>query len=304
MYPQRSVLSVPGSRPDMIEKALLSEADLVFIDLEDAVATDLKAESRYHVVAAFRDADWRGRPRAYRVNALDTPYFYRDLIDVVEAVGDRVDLVVVPKVERAADIAVIETLLRQLEAVTGRREPIRLHVQIETARGVLFCAEIAGASTRLDGLSFGPGDFAASMQFPARAIGVPDEWDELHGGNRFGFAMHQVLLAARTFGLAALDGPYAAFRDIDGLRQASLLARALGFDGKWCIHPAQVPVVNDVFTPTDDEIRWAREVLERYQEAQAAGSGALAFRSTMLDAASLRMAERTLARARVAGRMT
>ncbi len=300
-YPQRSVLSVPGSRPDMIEKALRSEADLVFIDLEDAVAPEAKASSRGNVIAALRELDWRGRPRAFRVNALDTPFFYRDLIEIVEAAGAQLDLVILPKVGRGADIYVVATLLSQLEAAVGRDQPIRLQAQIETARGLLNCVEIASTSERLDALIFGPGDYAASVQLPSTAIGMPDEWDRQYPGHRFGYAMHQILVAGRAAGLQVIDGPYADFRDPEGLRAASLRARALGYDGKWCIHPAQIPIVNEVFTPTPEEVRWAQELLAAYEQARAGGRGALAIGSTMIDAASIRVAERTLARARVAG---
>lgn len=300
-YPQRSVLSVPGSRPDMVEKALRSEADLVFIDLEDAVAPEAKASSRSNVIRALRELDWGGRPRVFRVNALDTPHFYRDLIEVVEAVGDQVDLVILPKIERGADVYLVATLLGQLEAVVGRDQPIRLQAQIETARGLLNCGEIAMASERLDALIFGPGDYAASVQIPSTAIGTPDEWDQHYPGHRFGYAMHQILVASRAAGLQVIDGPYADFRDLEGLRGSCLRARALGYDGKWCIHPAQIPVVNQVFTPTMEEVRWAQEVLAAYEQARSSGQGALAIGTTMIDAASIRVAERTIARARVAG---
>lgn len=301
VYPQRSVLSVPGSRPDMIEKALRSEADLVFIDLEDAVAPEAKASSRGNVITALRELDWRGRPRAFRANALDTPFFYRDLIEIVEAAGAQIDLVILPKVGRGADIYVVATLLSQLEAAIGRDQPIRLQAQIETAQGLLNCVEIASTSERLDALIFGPGDYAASVQLPSTAIGMPDEWDRQYPGHRFGYAMHQILVAGRAAGLQVIDGPCADFRDLDGLRAACLRARALGYDGKWCIHPAQIPIVNEVFTPTPEEVRWAQELLAAYEQACASGRGALAIGSTMIDAASIRMAERTLARAWIAG---
>ncbi len=300
VYPQRSVLSVPGSRPDMIEKALRSEADLVFIDLEDAVAPEAKASARRHVVTALSEMEWRGRPRAIRVNGLATPYFYRDLIEVLETAGGRLDLIVVPKVGAAADVYVVTTLLSQIEAVMGKAQPTRLQVQIETAQGLLNCAEIARSSERLDALIFGPGDYAASVQMPSTAIGMPDEWDRRYPGHRFGYAMHQVLVAGRAAGIQVIDGPYADFRDHDGLRAACLRARALGYDGKWCIHPAQIPIVNEVFTPTAAEVRWAQETLAAYERIRAGGQGALAIGTTMVDAASVRMAESTIARARSA----
>ena len=300
-YASRSVLSVPGSRSDMIEKALRSEADIVFIDLEDAVVPEMKVIARQHAVAALNEAEWRGRPRAIRVNSLDSPYFYRDLIDVVEAAGNALDLVIVPKVGSAQDIYLVATLLGQIEMVIGKREPIRLHAQIETAHGVLSCRDIASASNRLDALAFGPGDYAASVSMPSTAIGVRDTWDHLYPGDRLGYAMHQILMAGRAAGIQVIDGPYADFRDQDGLRAACLRARALGYDGKWCIHPAQIAVVNEVFTPTPAEVQWAQETLSAYERSRMGGQGAFALGSTMVDAASVRMAERVLARARATG---
>jgi citrate lyase subunit beta/citryl-CoA lyase len=285
----------------MIEKALVSQADLVFIDLEDAVVPEMKEIARQHAVGALREADWQGRPRAVRVNGLGSRYFYRDLIEVVEAAGDRLDLVIVPKVERKEDIYVVATLLGQIESAIGKRDPVRLHAQIETAQGLLACRAIAGASARLDALAFGAGDYAASLSMPSTAIGVRDAWDRLYPGDRFGYAMHEILVAGRAAGVQVIDGPYADFRDQDGLRAACLRARALGYDGKWCIHPAQIPIVNEIFTPAADELEWAQETLAAYERSRAGGQGALALGSTMVDAASVRMAERTLARARAAG---
>jgi len=300
-YPQRSVLSTPGSRPDMIEKALRSDADVVFLDLEDAVAPQAKAEARRHVITALLEADWRGRPRVIRINGVDTPWCYRDLVDIVEAAGSVLDVVIVPKVRSAADIVFVDTLLQQLEQAINRHEPIQLEVQIETAAGVMHCDQIAQASSRLISLVWGPGDYAASVGIPARAIGTTDDWDTHYPGHRFHYPMHRILVAARATGLRAIDGPYADFRDADGLRHSCLIARALGYDGKWCIHPAQIPIVNGAFTPTEDEVRWAQEVLDAYSASQRAGVGAVALGATMLDAASLRMAQSLLLRARAAG---
>jgi citrate lyase beta subunit len=293
----RSVLATPGSNPRMIAKALASDADLVMLDLEDAVAPEQKAAARNEVARALREADWRGRPRLVRVNALGTPYFHRDLIDLVEQAGDRIDLVMLPKVERPAEVVAVDALLTGIEAARGIERPIGLEAQIETAAGLLAAPAIATASPRLEALVFGPGDYAASARMPLTAIGAPDEWDARYPGHRFGYAMHQIVVAARATGLRAIDGPYADVRDPDGLRRSALVARALGFDGKWCIHPSQIAIVNDVFSPDADEIAWARRVLEAADAARRDGRGALALDGRMIDAASLRMAEATLARA-------
>jgi citrate lyase beta subunit len=298
---ERSELAVPASRPDMIAKAVASAADVVFLDLEDAVAPDQKTEARQHVVRAVRELDWSAKPRTYRVNGLDTPFFYRDLIDVVEAAGDRLDLVIVPKVNRPADVYVVETLLGQIEANHGFDRPIGLEVQIETAEGLQNCDRIARASRRIEALIFGPGDYAASVRMPLAAIGGTDEWDAAYPGHRFHDAMHRILVAGRAAGLRVIDGPYADFRDLEGLRQAAMRSRALGYDGKWCIHPAQIDVVNDVFSPTEAEVAWATRVADAYDAAQGAGSGSIALDGKMIDAASIRMARVTLDQARAAG---
>ncbi|MCS7246433.1 MAG: CoA ester lyase [Thermomicrobium sp.] len=300
-YPERSVLSVPGSRPELFEKALGTEADLVFLDLEDSVIEGMKAEARRLVVQAVRELDWRGRPRSVRINALDSVHWFSDVLELIEQAGAFLDLIIVPKVEHAAAFRSLCILLDQLEATAGLGRRIQVEVQLETAPGILHAATIAAASERLRSLVFGPGDYAASVGMPMTAIGVTDQWDAAYGGSRLDYPMHQLLVAARAYGLRAIDGPYADFRDLDGLRRAALRARALGYDGKWCIHPSQIAVVNEVFTPTREEIAWAQEVLRSFREAEQRGQGATAIGSTMVDAASVRMAESTLARARAAG---
>jgi citrate lyase subunit beta / citryl-CoA lyase len=283
----------------MIEGALASEADGVFLDLEDAVVPDSKAAARGEVVRALTELDWRGRQKVFRVNALDTPYFYRDLIEVLEGAGGALDAVLVPKVNRAEDLHVAATLLTQLELATGV-EPgtTRIEAQTETAQGLVSVDTIAHTTPRLTALHFGPGDFAASMRMPGRSIGTMDEWDEAYPGHRFHHAMQRIVVAARSAGLRAMDGPIADHRDREGLRRSCRLARSLGFDGKWCIHPSQVEVVNEVFSPTADEVEWAQRVVAAYEEASAAGSGAVSIDGQMIDAASIRMARATLDLAR------
>lgn len=295
--PERSVLAVPASNWRMIEKGVASAADVVFLDLEDAVAPGEKIASRANVVRAFLDLDWGDKPRMYRVNGLDTHYFYRDLIDVVEAAGDAVDLVMLPKCNGPEDVHVVATLLRQIEIGLGRILPIGLEIQIESPAGLIACARIATASSRIESLVFGPGDFAASVGMPAAAIGGEDEWDAAYPGHRFHDVMHHILVAGRAAGLRVIDGPYADFRDDDGLRRSARRARALGYDGKWCIHPIQIPIVNEVFTPGADEIAWAERVVAAAAAAGRGGSGALAVDGVMVDAASVKLAERSLTRA-------
>jgi citrate lyase subunit beta/citryl-CoA lyase len=279
----------------MVEGALASEADGVFLDLEDAVAPDSKAVARGEVVRALTELDWRGRPTMFRVNALDTQYFYRDLIEVLEEAGGALDAVLVPKVNRPEDLHVVATLLTQLELATGA-EPgrTRIEAQVETAEGLVNVDAVARATPRLTALHFGPGDFAASVRMPGRSIGTRDELDEAYPGHRFHHVMQRIVVAARSAGLRAVDGPVADHRDEEGLRLSCRLARSLGFDGKWCIHPSQIEVVNEVLSPTEDEVEWAERVVAAYEEANAAGSGAVSIDGQMIDAASIRMARTTL----------
>src|SRR5918998_273811 len=295
MKPSRSVLAAPASNLEMAGKALASAADAVFLDLEDAVAPDEKADARGEIVHALRELDWQGRPTLYRANALDTPYFYRDLVEVVEEAGDRLDVIIIPKVQRLEDLQVAATLLSQIEMAVGLRAgKVELEAQIESAEGLVNVDGIARATERLTALHFGPGDFAASLRMPLKSIGTRDEWDEAYPGHRFHYAMGRIVVAARAAGLRAVDGPLADYRNEEGLRESCLISRSLGFDGKWCIHPAQVEVVNEVFSPTPREVEWAKKVVEAYEAASAAGTGANSVDGQMVDAASIKMARNTL----------
>jgi len=291
----RSLLAVPASNRKMVEKALSSEADAAFLDLEDAVAPERKADAREDVAWALRELDWGGRPTLFRVNALDTRWFYRDVVEVVEEAGEALDAVLIPKVNRPEDLHAVAVLLDGIE-LEKELEPgkIGLEAQIETAEGLTNVDDVARSTDRLGALHFGPGDFAASLGMPQTSLGTRDEWDEAYPGHRFGYVMQRIVVAARAAGLRAVDGPVADHRDEEGLRAACRAARSLGFDGKWCIHPAQVPVVNEVFSPTEEEVSWAEKVVEAYEEAGAAGSGAVSVDGQMVDAASIRMARRTL----------
>ena len=298
----RSVLAVPASKWKMVEKGPLSGADLFFLDLEDAVAPNEKAAARENVVQAIKELDWQGRPTFYRINSLDTPYFYRDVIEVVEEAGEGLDLILVPKVERAEDLSTLDTLLTSVELNAGL-EPgkVKLEAQVETAKGLVSIDAIARATERLEALVLGPGDFAASVRIPQMSIGTVDEWDEAYPGDRFHYAMKRIVVAARAADLRAVDGPVADYRDEEGLRKSCLRARSLGFDGKWCVHPSQVEIVNEAFSPTEKELEWARKVVSAYEEANAAGSGSISVNGQMIDAASIKMAKNTLDLARGAG---
>ena len=302
MRVSRSVLAVPASKWKMVERGPLSGADLFFLDLEDATAPSEKASARQNVIRVIKDLDWQDRPTFYRINSLDTPYWYRDVIEVVEEAGEELDLILVPKVERPEDLHTLDTLLQSVE-ITAGLDPgkVKLEAQIETAKGLTNIDAIASATKRLEALVFGPGDYAASVRMPQTSIGTMDEWDEAYPGHRFHYAMHRIVVAARAADLRAIDGPVADYRDEEGLRKSCLVARSLGFDGKWCIHPGQVETVNEVFSPTERELEWARKVADAYEEANAAGSGSISVDGQMVDAASIKMARNTLDLARGAG---
>ncbi len=298
---ERSSLIVPAANWAMIQKAANSKADGVCIDLEDAVAPPEKESSRANVVRAFRELDFGSRLRIYRINALDTFYAYRDLVEVVEAVGDKIDLVVLPKANRPEDVNFVDTLLTQIEAYKNFPNRIGIEAQIETAQGCLNVKEIAASSPRLEALLYGPGDYAASVQMPLDSIGEFDENDRIYPGHRWHYIMQAVVTAARAYNKRAIDGPFGGLKDPEGLAKACGVGRAMGFDGKWCIHPAQIEITNQVFSPPAKDIEWAQIVLDEYEKALGEGRGAISVKGKMIDAASIRMAEHIVARARLAG---
>ena len=290
------MLFVPGSKPAMMAKAAASEADMVCLDLEDSVVPAEKAASRGHVIRALRDIDFGRRTRIVRINALDSPFAYRDLVDVVEDAGERIDLIMLPKAAAPRDIHFVDTLLTQIEASRNLARRIGLEAQIESATGFLNVREIAASSSRLEALIFGPGDFAASMRMPSTNIGELDQYDAVYPGHRWHAVMQTIVAAARAHGLRCMDGPYAAYQDAAGLDRMSLIARSMGFDGKQCIHPSQLATVNAVFSPTDEEVRKAEALVSAYEAAVAGGQGAATHEGRMIDAVSLRLAQATLSR--------
>lgn len=292
----RSMLFVPGSRPDMMAKAAATPADAVCLDLEDSVTPDDKPASRGRVVQALRELDFGARMRLVRINGLDTPFAYRDLVEVVEGAGAQIDAVMVPKVGAARDVWFVDTLLSQLEAHTGRTSPIGIEAQIESASGYVELKEIAAAAPRLRSLIFGPGDFAASMRMPSTGIGDFDANDELYPGHRWHAVMLGIVAAARANGLRAVDGPYGQYKDAAGFERSCRIARALGFECKQCIHPSQLATTNAVFSPSADEVAYATAVVQAVNQAAAAGKGAAVHAGKMIDAASLRMAQTILDR--------
>jgi citrate lyase beta subunit len=292
----RSMLFVPGSRPAMFAKAAASEADAVCLDLEDSVLPDEKAAARANIVRALQEIDFGRRVRMVRINSLDSDAADRDVMEVMESAGDRVDVLMIPKVASAADVEFVDGILTKIDDARGSTRRVGLEAQIESAAGFLYVREIARASERLEGLIFGPGDFAASMQMPASSIGEMDEYDAAYPGHRYHAVMLTIVAAARANGLRCMDGPYAGYKDTAGLIRACQIASALGFDGKQCIHPAQLPTVNAAFSPSPDEVERAAALVRAYETAVADGRGAASHDGRMIDAASLRMAQVILRR--------
>ncbi|WP_019011170.1 HpcH/HpaI aldolase/citrate lyase family protein [Deinococcus aquatilis] len=293
---ERSQLYVPAHRWHMIEKAVTSPADAVVLDLEDAVPLEEKITARANVIRALTELEFGGRLRVVRMNGLDTPFAYRDLIEVMEAAGERLDLLMLPKANAARDVQFVETLLTQVEAAQGSPQATGVEVQIETAAGVLNVREIAAASPRLEALIFGPGDFAASAQMPIEHIGERGAYDADYPGDRWHHAMQSIVLAAHAHGLRCLDGPYAPLDNPDGLARMTRIARGLGFDGKQCIHPRQLDVVNAAFSQRPEEVAHAQAVVAALREAEETGRGAVSLEGRMVDAANIRMAQVTLHR--------
>ena len=293
---RRSELATPGSSRKMMEKAAASDADLVFLDLEDAVAPAQKEPARDHVVRALRELDWGKKLRAVRVNAADTRWAHNDVIALVEGAGAHLDLLILPKVKAPRDVWFFETLLEQLELKLGLGKRIGLEALIEEAAALARVEEIAASSPRLEALILGFGDLSASQGVRlALAAGYP--------GDLWHYARARVVVAARAHGLDAIDGPFANYRDAEGYRREATWASTLGFVGKWAIHPSQIEIANDVFAPTEQEIALARRMCEAYEAASGGGTGAAGAGGILVDAASVRIFEAVMERARLTGRV-
>ena len=288
---QRSELAVPGSNPKMIEKALHCDADYVFLDLEDAVAPGDKLQARKNVIEALNSLDWKaaGKTISVRINGLDTHYMYRDVVDVVEQAGSKLDTILVPKVGVPGDLYTVDVLLTQMEEAKGIKHRIGLEALIETALGMACVEQIASSSSkRLEAMHFGVADYAASNR--ARTVNIgglnPD-----YPGDQWHAAITRMTVACRAYGLRPIDGPFGDFKDPDGYILAAKRAAALGIEGKWAIHPSQIELANQVFSPPDAEVDKARRILEELDKAAAEGRGAASLDGKMIDAASARMAE-------------
>jgi citrate lyase subunit beta/citryl-CoA lyase len=293
---RRSCHTVPGANARFLAKAPSLPADEVMLDLEDAIAAGEKELARERVVDALRVLDFGAKTVAVRINGTDTRHYYRDLIAVVEQAGAKVDAVVLPKVRTPGDVEMTGKLLTQLELTSGLEVGrIGIEAQIEDAQGLLACEQIATASPRMEALIFGPGDYSAAVGIPVTTIGGTPEG---YPGDHLNYVYSRLVLAARVAGIQAIDGPYATIEDTDGLVHRSRVARALGVDGKWTIHPTQIAVVNEIFAPTREEFERAGAILAAFADAAA---GATTFGGEMIDEASRRMAERVVLAGAAAG---
>jgi malyl-CoA/(S)-citramalyl-CoA lyase len=305
----RSELAVPASNERALEKAPGLGADLVFLDLEDAVAPDDKEQARENAIAALLDLDWSGSSISVRINGLDTHWCYRDVVEVMERAGERLDTLLIPKVGSPSDVGFVATLCSQIEQARGIA-PVNLHILIETAAGMADVEAIARAvPERLEAMVFGVADYAASVQARTTNIGGanpdyavltdPDGTGvrERHWGDQWHFGISRMVAACRANGLRPIDGPFGDYQDAEGYRAAARRAAALGCEGKWAIHPSQIALANEVFTPSDAEIDRARRILDAMEEAAKEGKGAVSLDGRLIDAASIRMAQNLVAKA-------
>ena len=299
----RSELAIPGSQPQMFEKAAKLDVDVIFLDLEDAVAPNEKEEARKNIIKALNEIDWGNKSMSVRINGLDTHYMYRDVVDVVEQAGERLDLIMIPKVGTAADVYAVDMMVTQIEAAKGYKKRIGFEHIIETALGMQNVSEIAAASPRNESLHFGVADYAASTRARTTIIGgvnedysvltdpAKDGSREVHWGDMWHYALARMVVAARANGLRPIDGPFGDFSDPDGYRAAAKRAAVLGCEGKWAIHPSQAALANEVMSPSDSEVDRAERILKAMADAEKTGKGAVSLDGRLIDYASIRQAE-------------
>ena len=293
---QRSELAVPGSNPALFAKAAASDVDYVFLDLEDAVAPGDKEQARRNVIKGLGDIDWRGLGKtiSVRINGIDTHYMYRDVVDVVEQAGEHLDTILIPKVGVPADVYMVDAMVTQIEEAKGLTNAIGIEVLIETTLGMANVEAIATSSPRLEAMHFGVADYAASCRARTTNIGGlnPD-----YPGDQWHEGLSRMLVACRAYGIRPIDGPFGDFNDPDGYMDGARRAAALGYEGKWAIHPSQIGLANEVFSPPAEEVDRAHRILAALADAAAEGRGAAQLEGRMIDAASARMAENVVAQA-------
>jgi malyl-CoA/(S)-citramalyl-CoA lyase len=290
---QRSELAVPASNPTMIDKAADGPADYVFLDLEDAVAPPEKEQARRNAVQALNDIDWaaKGKTVSVRINGLDTHYMYRDVVDIMEQAGSRVHTLLVPKVGVTGDLYMVEAMVNQIEQGKGYTTRVGLEALIETALGMANVEAIAQFGGRLEALHFGVADYAASMRARTTNIGG---LNPMYPGDQWHASIMRMVIACRAYGLRAIDGPFGDFSDPEGYKDGARRAAALGCEGKWAIHPSQVALANEVFSPPEAEVTKARRIIEELRKAESQGKGAASLDGRMIDAASEKMANNVL----------
>ncbi|MBC7137302.1 MAG: CoA ester lyase [Defluviimonas sp.] len=295
--PNRCQLFGPGSRPAIFEKMAAGDADVINLDLEDAVAPDDKPQARRNVIEAINDIDWGSKYLSIRINGLDTPFWYRDVVEILEQAGERIDQIMIPKVGCAADVYAVDALVTAVERASGRSKPISFEVIIESAAGITHVEEIAASSPRLQAMSLGAADFAASMGMQTTGIGGTQEnYYMLQGGQKYWsdpwhWAQAAIVAACRTHGVLPVDGPFGDFSDDEGFRAQARRSATLGMVGKWAIHPRQVALANEVFTPSAEAVAEAREILAAMEAAKARGEGATVYKGRLVDIASIKQAE-------------
>ena len=299
----RSELAVPGSNPAFFEKAAKSDVDVIFLDLEDAVAPDEKEQARKNIIQALNDIDWQGKIMSVRINGLDTHYMYRDVVDVIEQAGANLDMIMIPKAGCKEDIYALDMLVTQIEAAKKLTKRIGFEMIIETALGMQNVFDIAAASPRNESLHFGVADYAASTKAKTTSIGGPNpnyhiltDADsngkrDVHWGDMWHYAVAKMVVAARANGLRPIDGPFGDFQDGDGYKAQAHRSATLGCEGKWAIHPSQIGLANDVFTPTEQETTKAQRILDAMADAQKQGKGAVTLDGRLIDIASIKQAQ-------------
>ncbi|MGH7933455.1 MAG: HpcH/HpaI aldolase/citrate lyase family protein [Candidatus Binataceae bacterium] len=296
---RRCELSTPGSNERMIEKALTTNADMVFLDLEDAVAPNQKREARGKVINALNTLNWGKKTRAIRMNNIETEYAYEDVIEVVEKAGEHLDIIVIPKVKAARDVFWVDTLLTQIETRLRRKNRVGLEVLIEDVEALINVEEIARSSSRLEAIIFGPGDFSASQG--VRASSAIGGAITTYPGDIWHYARSKIVVAARAAGIDAVDGPFADFKNPEGYRKEAIRSSTMGFIGKWAIHPTQIDIANELYSPTKEEVDRARRLAAAYAKAEEEGLGAITFDGAMIDAASVRIIRHVIDKADLIG---
>ncbi|MGR3614544.1 MAG: L-malyl-CoA/beta-methylmalyl-CoA lyase [Paracoccaceae bacterium] len=301
--PNRCQLFGPGSNTKLFPKMAASAADVINLDLEDSVAPSDKDAARANVIEALNTVDWGNKYMSVRINGLDTPYWYRDVVDVLEQAGDRLDQIMIPKVGCAEDVYAVDALVTAIERAKGRTKPISFEVIIESAAGIAHAEDIAAASPRMQAMSLGAADFAASMGMQTTGIGGTQENyymlrdGEKHWSDPWHWAQAAIVAACRTHGVLPVDGPFGDFSDDDGYVAQAKRSATLGMVGKWAIHPKQIALANDVFTPSDEAVTEAREILAAMEQAKANGEGATVYKGRLVDIASIKQAEVIVAQA-------